>query len=150
MACLFSPSITIKNVLLRNVVTTVKQRVKAILEMVPESTVQLGWIPGKSNSADMVSKLFHDPFTQASFNLFGFGPDCFRNDGTKHIFLELTKSLEKYFPLPDEILKVERKKAKKLVVAGAQESSGNIEVEKLQCMRCQGDETDCYVSADLL
>ena len=69
--------------------------------MVPVSTVQLGWIPGESNSADMVSMLFHDPFTHTNSNLFPFGPESFRNnDEKKHIFLELTKSSEKYFPLP--------------------------------------------------
>ena len=83
-----------------------------------------------SNSADMVSMLFHDPFTHTTSNLFPFGPESFRNnDEKKHIFLELTKSSEKYFPLPDEILKVERKKAKELVEAGVQESFGNNEVE---------------------
>ena len=56
---------------------------------------------------------------------------------------ELTESSEKYLPLPDEIMKVERKKANELAEAGAQESFGNNEVEKLQCMRCIGDETDC-------
>ena len=71
VACLFSPSITIKNVLLRNIVVTVKQRVREILEMLPESTVQLCWIPGDTNSSDLVSKLFQDPFTQVNSNLFG-------------------------------------------------------------------------------
>ena len=58
VACLFSSSITIKNVLLRNVVITVRQRVREILEMLPESTVQLCWIPGETNSSDLASKLF--------------------------------------------------------------------------------------------
>ena len=118
VACLFSPSITIKNVLLRNVVTTVKQRVREILEMLPESTVQLCWIPGETDSSDLVSKLFQDPFTQTNSNLFRFGPDCFRTDGTRYISLGVIKSSERYFPLPHEILKVERKKAIELVEAG--------------------------------
>ena len=42
VACLFNPGITIKNILLWNVVTTLKQRIKDILEIVPESTVKLG------------------------------------------------------------------------------------------------------------
>ena len=45
--------------------------------------------------------------------------------------------------MPDEILKVERKRAKNLVDAGPQESFGNKEEERLQCLRCQGDETSC-------
>ena len=43
----------------------------------------------------------------------------------------------------DEILKVERKKSKELVEAGAQEPLWNNEEEKLQCMRCSRDETNC-------
>ena len=38
---------------------------------------------------------------------------------------------------------MESKKAKELGEAGAQESFGNDEAEKPQCMRCKGDETDC-------
>ena len=85
--------------------------------MVPESIIELAWIPGESNSADMVSKIFHNPFTRTNSNVFRLGAECFReNDG---------------------------KRAKKLVEAGPQESFGNIEGERLQCMRCEGDETDC-------
>ena len=39
VACLFSPTITIKNVLLRTVFVTVKQRIREIIEMLPETTV---------------------------------------------------------------------------------------------------------------
>ena len=77
-ACLFSPSITIKNVLLCNVVTDVKQRIKEVLEMVPESTVQLALVPSHDNSADMVSKMFHNPFVQTNSNLCRHGLECFR------------------------------------------------------------------------
>ena len=67
----------------------------------------------------MVSKKFHNPFVQTKSNLFRLGPECFReNDGIKHIFLELTRCSEKYFPLLDEILKLEGKRAKDLLEDG--------------------------------
>ena len=40
-ACLFSPHLSIKNMLLRNIVTTVRQRCQEILEMLPSSKIQL-------------------------------------------------------------------------------------------------------------
>ena len=57
------------------------------------------------------------PYNQTKSSIFCHGPECFReSDGVKHIFL--TRCTEKYFPLPDEIIKVERKRAKGLVDAG--------------------------------
>ena len=55
----------------------------------------------------------------------------------------MTKCTEKYYPFPDDILRVERKMAKEPVEGGPQESFGNKEEERLQCLRCQGDETSC-------
>ena len=46
VAALFSPTITIKNILLRNIVVTVKQRIREILDMIPLAKVQMCWIPG--------------------------------------------------------------------------------------------------------
>ena len=75
-----------------------------VLEMVPESTVKLAWVASNDNSADMVSKMFYNPFDQTNSNLFHYGPPCFReNNGVKHISLEMTKCTEKYYPLPDDI-----------------------------------------------
>ena len=112
--------------------------------MVPESTVQLACVASNDNSADMVSKMFYNPFDQTNSNLFHLGPPCFReNDGVKHVFLEMTKCTEKYYPLPDDILRGERKKAEELVEAGPQESFGNKEEERLQGLRCQRYETSC-------
>ena len=110
--------------------------------MLPEVTVQLCWIPGEANSSDLVSKLFQDPFKQANSNLFRFGPTFFRTNEVKHIFLEVTKSYEKYHQLPDEILKVQKKKKRVLADASAQDSFGNKEKSRLQCVRCFGEEDE--------
>ena len=96
VAALFSPTITIKNILLHNVVVTVKQRIQEIIDMIPQAKVQMCWIPGEENSSDPVSKLFMDPFRQANTNLFRFGPTCFRINEEKYGFLEISKSHEKY------------------------------------------------------
>ena len=98
VAALFRPTITIKNILLRNVVLTVKQRIKEILDMIPLAKVQMCWIPGEENSSDPVSKLFMDPFKQTNTNLFRLGPTCFRTDDEKCVFLEITKNHETYKP----------------------------------------------------
>ena len=71
---------------------------REIIEMLPETTIQLCWIPGETNSSDLVSKLFQDPFTQASSNLFRYDPKCFRTNEAKYIFLEVTKILRKILP----------------------------------------------------
>ena len=74
VAALLSPTITIKKILLRNVVVTVKQRIQEIIEMIPQARVQMCWIPGEENSSDPVSKLFMDPFRKANTNLSRFCP----------------------------------------------------------------------------
>ena len=88
--------------------------------MLPQVKVQLCWISGEVNSSDLVSKLFQDPFRQANSNLFRFDPSCFRTNENKHIFLEVTKSYERYTQLPDEVLKVQEKKI--LADASAQDN----------------------------
>ena len=122
---------------------TVKRIVREILEMLSESTVQLCWIPGETISSDLVSKLFQDPFTQTNSYLFPFGTECSRTNEMKYILFEVTNPSERYFLLHDEILAVERKKVKSLIEAGKEESFGHKEVDKLQCIRCSGDETNC-------
>ena len=102
----------IKNILLRNVVVTVKQRIQEIVDMIPHAKVQMCWILGEENSIDPVSKLFMDPFRQANINLFRFGPTYFRTNEDKYVFLEITKSHETYKQLPDEVFRVQRKKRK--------------------------------------
>ena len=88
--------------------------------MLPEVKVQLCWTPGEKNSSNLESKLFQDPFRQANSNWFRFGPSCFRTNENKHIFLEVTKSYERYTQLPDEVLKVQKKKI--LADASAQDN----------------------------
>ena len=95
---------------------------REIIRMLPESTIQLCWILGDTNSSDLVNKLFQDPFTQANSNLFRYGPKCFRTIEAKYIFLIVTKSSKRYHPLPDEVLEVQKRKSKILADANAEDT----------------------------
>ena len=101
-ACLFAPHLAIKSMLLRNVIRTVRQHCKDILEMLPRANIQLLWIESEENSADKASKLFFDPINQTYMRVYREGPDCLRdNKAKKHTFLKITKESEIYTSLPE-------------------------------------------------
>ena len=78
----------------------------------------------KRIQATIIARFSRTLFRQANSNLFRFGPSCFRTNENKHIFLEVTKSYEKYTQLPDEVLTLQKKKKKRLADASAQDNFG--------------------------
>ena len=73
VASLFNPTLAIKNSLLRTAVYGTIQRVKTILEMMPNALIYFSWIAGTDNAADFVSKVFIDPIAAMNSDLFRHG-----------------------------------------------------------------------------
>ena len=50
--CLFNPNIEIRNVLIKSAIWATKQRCREIIEILPNATIYLTWMPGSKNTAD--------------------------------------------------------------------------------------------------
>ena len=85
-ACLFNPEIDIRNVLIKGAINTTKQRMKEILEILPEATIHLTWIAGDKNTADAATKLHSNPVKVLNSEAYRHGPkELLTVDGIEHI-----------------------------------------------------------------
>ena len=104
VACMFSPFITLKNILLR---TAAKTRSREILEKLPNAIILFAYLPGTENSSDLVSKLFLNPINAINSTLYREGPAMLKRKSTMTglVFFKITKNEESFFPLPERYIK---------------------------------------------
>merc|ERR1711942_354070 len=93
-ACLFNPEIEIRNVLIKGAINTTKQRMKEILEILPEATIHLTRIAGDKNTADAATKLHSNPVRVLNSDTYRHGPkELLMIDGEEHTLATVLANL---------------------------------------------------------
>ena len=73
----------------------------SILKILPETTIRFRWAGGKKIPSDLKSKMFLTPSQMINSSFYRCGPiDYLTQDPYDHVFLEVTKVGEKYYPPP--------------------------------------------------
>ena len=73
----------------------------SILKLLPEATFRFGWARGEKNPADLTSKMFLTPSEIINSSFYRSDPiEYLTQEPYDHVFLEVTKSGEKYYPPP--------------------------------------------------
>ena len=98
---LLRPDISIKNRVINNVIVNIRNQNTSILKLLPEATIRFGWASGDRNPADLTIKMFLTPSEIINSSFYRSGPiEYLTQEPYDHVFLEVTKSGEKYFPPP--------------------------------------------------
>ena len=74
---MLNPALDLKSMLLSNAIESFKEEVKKISIQFSNSTVTIGHIPGPSNLADSLMKLYRDPVEVINSVLYRYGPSQF-------------------------------------------------------------------------
>ena len=142
IACMFSPYITLKNILLRTAISAAKTRAREMLEVLPNATILFAYLPGPENSSDLVSKLFLNPISAINSTFYREGPEMLKNKSTMTglVFFKMSKEEETFFPLPEKYIKRSIQKVED--VDKPEKEFGNTEEDK--CFTCSTTE-DCGI-----
>ena len=106
-----NPSLQTKNILLRGAVLNTISKCKQVLEMLPEAVIHFTWSEGKSNPADLSTKLLLDPISQINSELFRTGPDIYKSktEVLKNTYLKMSKRKGiEWFGLDDAVTKTKK------------------------------------------
>ena len=79
-AMLMNSSLQTKNILLRGAVLKTIYKCKQVLEMLPKAVIQFTWSEGKTNPADLLTKLLLDLISQINSELFRLGPNLYQSN----------------------------------------------------------------------
>ena len=73
----------------------------SIMKLLPKTKIRFGWARGEKNPANLMSKMFLTPSEIINSSFYRCGPiDYLTQDPYDHVFLEVTKVGEKYYPPP--------------------------------------------------
>ena len=75
IATLYNPKLSLKNILFKLAVWTVKQKGRDIIKLLPKPVIRICWMDGKSNAADSTSKLMFDNISIMNSRMYRHGPD---------------------------------------------------------------------------
>ena len=99
---LLRPDISIKSWVINNVIVNIRNNNTSILKLLPETTMRFGWARGDKNPAGFTSKMFLTPTEIINSSFYrSFPIEYLTQDPYGHVFLEVTRSGEKYYPPPN-------------------------------------------------
>ena len=144
-ACLFNPEIEIRNVLIKGAINTTKQRMKEILEILPEATIHLTWIAGDKNTADAATKLHSNPVRVLNSDAYRHGPmELLTIDGEEHIsYYKMDAQSEVFTPLPEKLIQTAKGAEDKMKNMDPTRTMSNNPIEEQEnnmCITCKEEE----------
>ena len=74
---MLNPQVDLKNVLLSNAVEAFRDDLRKISIAFPKAIITVGHIPGESNPADTMTKIFRDPIRVINSDLYRYGSERF-------------------------------------------------------------------------